>query len=113
MNPWTFYMIHSTKSTHRNSLPLLFPGIQRRKIHCVLMEDGSPASDKACDQGQRPIDEHECNQQPCPPKYVFFKTLIIFSVFTKHYFKTIIFYTYNVLELYRITNHFIHNLDGK
>lgn len=44
-------------------------GIQRRKIHCVLMEDGSPASDQACDQSQRPIDEHECNQQPCPAEW--------------------------------------------
>lgn len=92
---------------------LLFPGIQRRKTHCLLIEDGSPASDKACDQGQRPTDEHECNQQPCPPEYVFFKILIKFSFFTKNYFKTIIFNTHYVLELYRITNHFIHNLGGK
>ena len=41
------------------------------------MEDGSPASDQACDQSQRPIDEHECNQQPCPAEYVFFNTLIL------------------------------------
>lgn len=41
------------------------------------MEDGSPASDKACDQSQRPIDEHECNQQPCPAEYVIVNTLIV------------------------------------
>ncbi|KAL9963366.1 hypothetical protein ACROYT_G026876 [Oculina patagonica] len=44
-------------------------GFQRREVRCVLMEDGSAASDEACDQSQWPNDEHECNQQPCPPEW--------------------------------------------
>ncbi|KAL9963373.1 hypothetical protein ACROYT_G026883 [Oculina patagonica] len=44
-------------------------GVQRREVRCVVIEDGSAASDYACDKSQRPTDEQECNQQPCPPEW--------------------------------------------
>ena len=87
-------------------------GIQRRNIRRVLMEDGSPASDQACDQNQRPTDEHECNQQPCPPEYVLFNALIlIFHLSLKTIFC-------NQVSVYTF-NSFLHllimycNYDGK
>lgn len=43
-------------------------GVQSREVRCILVEDGSAASDRACDKHERPDDEKECNQQPCPPE---------------------------------------------
>ena len=53
----------------RTKMLLFVAGVQKRDVHCILTEDGSTASDDACELLTKPATTQECNNQACEPKY--------------------------------------------